>query len=116
MLLDTMVEDRTHIDIIRQAIREELAAHEHRCRFDMSDTDAREMGEYMRMLSLVGDGSIPKGIEVIRDNHRWLKTQRDRGDKLSAAAAAIVVTTAVGGILTAIWLGLKALIVGANVR
>jgi hypothetical protein len=96
--------------LIRAVVREELAKYNHECRFSVSDEDAKEFGHFIGMMIDVGDGRMGKGIEVIRENHKWLAAQRDRGNTLSTAIFVMLVTTLAGGLLTALWYGLKALI------
>jgi hypothetical protein len=95
--------------LIREVVRDEMRSFKHQCRFQISEEEARDLGGYIHMMTALGDGEVSKGIDVIRDNHRWLKLQRDRSDRLSLAILIFVATTIAGGALTALWLGLKQL-------
>lgn len=98
--------------IIRKVVQDELKNYSHECRFAVTDKEAKELGHCIGMISDLGDGRIGGGVELIRDNHKWLKSQRDRGEKISTAFLFILISTTVGGMLTALWLGVKHAILG----
>lgn len=75
-------------ELIREVVSEEVKRYEHACHFGEGEED----------------------IEVIRDNHRWLKLQRERSDKMSTAFMLALVTAITGGLLTAAWYGVRQLI------
>lgn len=98
------------VKLIRLVVREELNSYEHTCRFSVDDDDVKEFGHFMGMMQDVGEGRIGKGVDVIRENHKWMAKQRERSDKLSAAFFIVIVTTITGGMLAALWHGIKLLI------
>lgn len=93
-------------ELIRLVVREELASYEHECRFNADDTDVKEFGHFMCMMQDLGNGRLGRGVEVIRDNHKWMHKQRERSDKLSAAFFIVIITTITGGMLVALWQGI----------
>lgn len=97
-------------NLIREILKEEIKLVKHSCRFNIPDEDGIKFGHYIGMLSDLGDGQMDKGIEVIRDNHKWLEKQRQRGDKLSMVIMITVVTSLVSGALLALGHGIKVLL------
>ena len=98
--------------LIKDVVREELEHVKHKCRFDITDKDVKEFGHYIGMVTDMGNGRLGGGIEVMRDNHKWMKKQRERGDKLSTAFIVVITSSVVAGTLGAIWLGFKHMITG----
>lgn len=96
--------------IIRAVVKEEMKNYQHSCRFDITDTEVKEFNAFVGMMGDVGDGRLGSGIGVMRDNHMWLKKQRERSDKLSTAFFVILLAGAIGGVLTAFWEGIKRLV------
>jgi len=72
-------------DLIREVVSEELSNYSHKCRFDMTDSEAQELGY-------------------------WLKKLHDRSEKASTAVFLALITTLVAGTLGALWYGIKTLI------
>ena len=76
-------------DLIREVVREELA-NSHKCRFNLEDNEAIELGQ-------------------------WLKKLHKTSEKINLAIVLTIVSTLVAGTIGAFWLGLKTLVVkGAN--
>ncbi len=96
--------------LIRTVVREEISNHNHDCRFDCEDQDVKEFGKFMGVIQVLGDGKMGNGVEVIRENHKWLYKQRERSDKLASAFVFVLMTTLLTGVTTAIWLGIKSLL------
>jgi len=63
--------------MIRRVVKEEINTH-HDCKFAVTDKDAADFSNYIGMIANVGDGTLGNGLEIMRDNHKWLKLQRDR--------------------------------------
>ena len=81
--------DNSTIELIRDAMRLELAKafKEHNCRFVVPEDSVEEVGHAMGMISDLGgggSGGTAKGIEVIRENHKWLKRLRERTGKATS--------------------------------
>ncbi len=91
---------------VRLWIKEEFDNHV--CR-SFSEDELKELGHALGMVSDLGDGNINKGIETTRENHKWLKQLRARSDKASSIVFGVIVVTFCGGALSALWLGLQAM-------
>lgn len=74
--------------------------------------DEQNYEHMIGMLKDLGDGDIRKGIEVLRENQKWLSKQRERGDKISSTIIYITIAGIVSGALYAFWEGIKAKLVG----
>ena len=111
--IDSMtLEDRDAlIALIQTTIREELKDH---CRLPITDTEAKQASHVFGVLSDLGDGKLESGIEVTRENHKWLKQVRERSNTASAILFGLVILTVGGGLLSALWMGLKSLLVGGG--
>ena len=78
-------------ELIREVVREELLNHSHPCRLNLSETDAREIGV-------------------------WLKKFYARTEKAWTVMLIILLSTIVTGTIGAFWLGLKALMTAQGVN
>lgn len=100
-------------DLIREIARQELARTPHTCRFSaVGDGDAQEFGHIIGMVADLGSGRLGSGVEVIRDNHKWMQKQRQRSEHLSTAFLFCLVTSLVGAVLYAVWEGVVSVIRG----
>lgn len=95
------------VNIIRDVVREELANYTHTCKFDVDDEKLKDIEHTLGIVSNLGQGNVGEGLEVIRDNHKWLKKQRERSDKLSTAFFIVLFGSIVSGVMAAIWVGFK---------
>ena len=82
----------------------------HKCRLGLNPKDISDFGHYIGMMRDLGEGSMDKGIEIIRDNHKWIKKQREVGNKISICILTTFIITIISGILGAVWLGIKQLV------
>ena len=102
-------------ELIREIARAEMARIPHTCRFaGVVDEDAREFGHIIGMVSDLGSGRLGSGVEVIRDNHKWMQKQRQRSEHLSTAFLFCLVTSLVGAVLYAVWEGVVSVIRGRS--
>lgn len=90
---------------VKCVVKEELEQHEHICRF--GQLDSKEIGHFISTMDELGGGSVDKGLIVIRQNHEWLRLQRERSAWISTTLIFIILTAITGGIITATWLGIK---------
>jgi len=98
-------------DQLRQVVREELENHLLHCRFStVTEEQAQEAGHLLGMVEDIGEGRVAGGIESIRANHKWLKRQRERSEKLSTALAFAILSSLVGAAFFALWTGVKKLL------
>lgn len=96
------------LQAIKLAVREEIADISHDCRFSViKDEDIPQVNHLVGMVGDLGGGKIATGIECMRDNHKWLKKQRERGDSLSLTFLIICITSIVTGLGYAVWEGIK---------
>ena len=100
------------IDALRKEMKTELEnikSQKHNCRFDISDGEAKEFTLAISMISSLGGGNgfIP-GLQVMWDNHKWMKSQRDKTKAISSVFYTVAITAIVTGVATAIWQGIKA--------
>ncbi len=98
------------IRLLRELMLEVAAetAARHVCRFvEIKDNDASEMGHAVGMLTDVGKGEIRAGIELIRENHKWVQRVRARMDQAGIAAALATVGVVISATLAAFWIGFK---------
>ena len=93
---------------LRELIREELAKHDHKCRFaETQPKDLEALKQYTHTVGSIGGGDISDGLDVMRDNHNWLKSQRERSGKLATAFMVCLVSTSTAGIITFIFAAVK---------
>ena len=76
------------------------------------DLELQDYSHMDGMLRDLGDGDIAKGIELIRENQKWLTKQRQRGDRISSAILYFTIAGLVTGALYAFWEGIKAKVLG----
>lgn len=86
-------------------VKKALEEH-HLCRFRTCNPE--DVSHAIGMFKDLGEGDISAGIEVVRDNHKWIMRWATRIDKLSDAIAKTIVSIIVAAVLGLIWLGLKA--------
>lgn len=75
------------------------------------------MNEHDRMIQMfsdLGEGDFGRGINVARDNLSWLIASRKKSEKLSIAVYIFAATTFIGAIFSALWYGLKVLLLSGK--
>jgi hypothetical protein len=112
--LDQQIEeavDRKLDEKLRHIIREELQAlipiTPHKCRFSMNDEEAGSMSKYVKSISRLGGDDIEDGLDLIRENHKWLQSMRQGGGKAASVFFMMLLTGAAGAFLTILWTGFK---------
>lgn len=101
------------ISLISSVVRKELDNSPHKCRIDMNDMEIKQLehcGGMMRDLGGGGKDGMSVGIEIIRDNHKWLQQQRERGSKIQTAFFIAIAMSMTAGTFTALWLGVKTMV------
>ena len=92
--------------IFRRVIKDEARISPHVCRFDISDTQTKQLNQYLGSFTrLSGDNDIGKAFEVTIENHKWLYKLRRRGDKVMTALYIFVFVALVGGGASLLWQG-----------
>ncbi len=94
------------INAVAAAVAKHMETN-HICRIKLDDTQAAQLPHAVFVWSDLGDGNLPKGIEEMRENHRWLIKMRGRSEKTAMAIWICWVTLVAGGAATALWLGIK---------
>ena len=72
-----------------------------------SELTSSEFGHILGMIKDLGDGDVGKGVEVIRDNHRWTSEFRTLKNKIFNAFLIAVVTVITSGVMALVWTALK---------
>ena len=94
-------------NLICSVVREERDSRPHSCELEGAP-------EFFKTVGTFGKGSPDAGVETFRANHQWMAKQRERADRVSIAFFIVIVTTVTGGMLSALWLGVKRMITGSN--
>jgi hypothetical protein len=92
---------------IADAISNELGKYTHTCQFNVTDKEAKEMGFFFRMVSDLGEGHLDNGLELMKENHKWIASQRRIGRKISTWIMYTIVCGMITGVLYMIWEGIK---------
>ena len=105
-------EDKEELkEIIRGIVQEELSNFEHPCKIAANPEDQKEVELFIAQVqNLGGDGRLSTAAEIIRDNHRWLYKQRQRGESLNLVIYGLLITALVSGFLSMLWIGFKKLV------
>ena len=96
--------------ILRDIIKSELSTQQKICRLPISDEQCAQIGVIVDQLTSSGKINLAEVVSDTQANHKWLKKQRERGDKLSAVIAYTVVIGVVSGLCAAVWKGLTIII------
>jgi tellurite resistance protein len=62
------------------------------------------------LITDLGGGNLSRGIEEVRENHRWVQQLRDRSNTAGGVVFGAVLLALAGGICSAVWLGFKAML------
>ena len=84
-----------------------MGEHNHICRFDLSDGDARRITGHMASIKMLGGGDITDGFNEMQENHKYWKEQRDFNKNVASKAKLVAVGLITGGLLYALWEGIK---------
>ena len=80
------------------------------CTSPLSEDQKKESLHVFGMLLDIGDGDLPRGIETVRANHKWVMKLRKKGESVGTAIIVLVLGTIATGILAAMWAGIKSLV------
>lgn len=83
------------------------AVSKHVCRIKAPDSVIAEIPDMMNAIKHIGDGDISKGIMLIQDDHRFMTSLRCNVDKLAFKIANFMILALVGGLLSALYVGVK---------
>ena len=96
--------------LLRDVIRSELSESPRVCRIPISDEQATQIGTIIEELTDNGAINLAAVVRDTQDNHKWLKKQRMRGERLSAIVAYTVIVGFVSGLCAAVWKGFTIII------
>jgi hypothetical protein len=82
---------------------------EHKCRFSIDDDEAKEIPHAVGMIGDLGGGDIRAGVEIVRENHKFISTMRNTVSRFAMVVGGAVATAVVGGVCAALWLGFRVL-------
>jgi hypothetical protein len=99
----------SEINAVAEAVVKSMD-EKHICRLKLDELQITQLSHAVGVWSDLGEGNLPKGIEEMRENHRWLIKMRGRSEKTAMAIWICWVTLVVGGAATALWLGIKHLL------
>jgi hypothetical protein len=88
-------------------IMQEVIEMKHKCRFALDDEQAKEIPHTVGMIGDLAGGDLRKGVEVLRDNHKWISKLRGALDRAAMVAGTALVTGIVAGLGGIVWLGFK---------
>ena len=81
------------------------AVKEHRC--PIPADAAEEVGHFFGMVEDIGEGDIRKGIEAVREHHKFIKSMSSVRNKIGTVIITLITLTVGGSILAFIWKGIK---------
>lgn len=84
-------------------------AVEKKCRFPITDEQAKETSHLYGMIADVGAGDMSKGVEEIRKNHSYISGVRAKSDKFSTYFFMVILAVFTTGMLKAVWEGIKSI-------
>lgn len=90
---------------IQESVSE--AMKKHVCRIKADDKVVDEIPDFMNALRHIGEGDISRGTACIQENHRVMTKLRRRSDALAVKISNFILLAITGGILSALWLGIK---------
>ncbi len=84
-------------DIVRAAVRQALEDYEHECIMHLRPEDATHMRDLVGAIKEIGDGNLPKGIVIIRENHKFVGVCHNAATKIGWGV--IIISVSVMGAL-----------------
>lgn len=68
----------------------------------ISKESREEMGHFMGMVRDIGEDNLNKGIETIRENHKFVRKLNSASNKIGMIVLTFLIITVCGGIVTAV--------------
>lgn len=90
-------------EIIQSAIKQALSEYQHDCIMELKDEDVEHVRDLVGAIKEVGDGSLAKGIVVIRDNHKFIVSLHKAATKVGWGV--FIITASVIGALSVVVAG-----------
>ena len=97
---------RSELDvIIRIAVRQALDEYEHECIMDLRPNDAEYVRDLMNAIREIGAGDLPKGISIVRENHKFVRSCQSAATKIGWGVIIVVVTimSSMGLLVASAW-------------
>ena len=80
------------------------------CLCGIGSDEQGEMGHFLGRLKDLGSGNLNQGIEIFSKAVGLMASIRRLGERVGGAVAIAILVTVAGGTMTAIWVGIKAII------
>jgi len=77
------------------------------CKCNLTETAQKEMNHFMGTIKDLGEGDMRAGVEVIRENHNYVKNVKGYGNKIADYIIRTTVVVTLAGALAAIYWGLR---------
>lgn len=98
-------------NLVNNAVTDRMQDH---CRFRLTDEQVEQFSHLVGMIADIGQQDLGQGIEVMRENQKFLKDLRKRGSVISGALTVALALAILSGVLSALWLGLQQLLAKAG--
>lgn len=96
---------------IQESVKEAVDnAMDDHCRLKISDEVAEEIPDLLNTIKHIGDGDLNRGAARIQENHRLMNRLRKTSDRLAISISNFILLALTGGLLSALWLGIKFLV------
>jgi len=82
--------------VVKAAIKEEMRES---CMCGLTHDAQLEMGHFMGMVRDVGNGSHSAGVEVIREDLKFLSRYKKRGEKIGLVIVTFICLSLAGGVV-----------------
>lgn len=92
-------------EIIREAVKQALEEYEHECVLHLKTGDSEYIRDMVGVFRELGDGNLSKGIIVVRENHKFVKSCHKAAAKIGwgVIIMAISVMGTLGLFTVGIW-------------
>lgn len=92
-------------EVIRRAVLSALEEYEHECVMNLRPEDNGHMRDLVGAVREIGDGNLPKGIIVIRENHKFVASCHSAAAKIGwgVIIATVTVIGAMGILVVSMW-------------
>ncbi len=90
-------------ETLRRIIREEMC----KATCGLGEIELKELSHITGMVSDMGDGDFNRGVEVIREDHKWVIRYRKMTEKIGTTVVLTVTTIVVTALSCAIGIALK---------
>lgn len=105
MTCDGCIEREELPGIIKDAVRQALEEYEHECIMQIKPGDAEHMRDLVGAIKEIGNGSLPKGIIIVRENHKFVMACHSAATKIGwgVIILAVSVIGTLGLVAAGVW-------------